>query len=90
MATNPVLFEVRNNVAHVTLNRPQAGNALDVEMAKGTATFARSCCAVQPILFALAVTLKFSRPRSVCPVICARSLLICTWRSRALPGWTLR
>src|SRR5471032_1820478 len=34
MPDNPVLFEVRDNVAHVTLNRPQTGNALDVEMAK--------------------------------------------------------
>src|ERR1041385_4102277 len=34
MPEDPVLFEVRDNVAHVTLNRPQAGNALDLEMAK--------------------------------------------------------
>jgi len=34
MPDDPVLFEVRDNVAHVTLNRPQAGNALDLEMAK--------------------------------------------------------
>jgi len=31
---NSVLFEVRDSVAYVTLNRPQAGNALDLEMAK--------------------------------------------------------
>jgi 2-(1,2-epoxy-1,2-dihydrophenyl)acetyl-CoA isomerase len=31
---NLVLLEVRDNVAHVTLNRPQAGNAVDLEMAK--------------------------------------------------------
>jgi 2-(1,2-epoxy-1,2-dihydrophenyl)acetyl-CoA isomerase len=43
MATNPVLFEVRNNVAHVTLNRPQAGNALDVEMAKGLMEVSLRC-----------------------------------------------
>jgi 2-(1,2-epoxy-1,2-dihydrophenyl)acetyl-CoA isomerase len=34
MPDNLVLFEVRDNVAHVTLNRPQAGNALHLEMAK--------------------------------------------------------
>ncbi len=34
MPDDSVLFEVRDNVAHVTLNRPQAGNALDLEMAK--------------------------------------------------------
>src|SRR5690242_15620534 len=31
---NSVLFEVRDSVAYLTLNRPQAGNALDLEMAK--------------------------------------------------------
>jgi 2-(1,2-epoxy-1,2-dihydrophenyl)acetyl-CoA isomerase len=34
MPDNLVLFELRDNVGHVTLNRPQAGNALDLEMAK--------------------------------------------------------
>jgi enoyl-CoA hydratase/carnithine racemase len=34
MPDGPVLFEVRDNVAHVTLNRPKASNALDLEMAK--------------------------------------------------------
>ena len=34
MSNNSVLFEVRDNVGHVTLNRPQSGNALDLEMAK--------------------------------------------------------
>lgn len=34
MSNDPILFEVRDNVAHITLNRPQAGNALDLEMAK--------------------------------------------------------
>jgi 2-(1,2-epoxy-1,2-dihydrophenyl)acetyl-CoA isomerase len=43
MSNNSVLFEVRENVAHVTLNRPQAGNALDVEMAKELAAVALEC-----------------------------------------------
>jgi 2-(1,2-epoxy-1,2-dihydrophenyl)acetyl-CoA isomerase len=34
MANDTVLFEIRDNVAYVTLNRPQAGNALDLEMTK--------------------------------------------------------
>jgi 2-(1,2-epoxy-1,2-dihydrophenyl)acetyl-CoA isomerase len=34
MSNNSVLFELRDHVAHVTLNRPQAGNALHLEMAK--------------------------------------------------------
>ncbi|HWS16609.1 MAG TPA: enoyl-CoA hydratase/isomerase family protein, partial [Candidatus Elarobacter sp.] len=34
MSDDSVLFEVRDNVAHVTLNRPKVGNALDLEMAK--------------------------------------------------------
>ncbi|MGZ4859954.1 MAG: enoyl-CoA hydratase/isomerase family protein, partial [Candidatus Angelobacter sp.] len=43
MADDPVLFEVRDNVAHVTLNRPQAGNALDLEIAKQLMTAALRC-----------------------------------------------
>jgi 2-(1,2-epoxy-1,2-dihydrophenyl)acetyl-CoA isomerase len=43
MPDNSVLFEVRENVAHVTLNRPQAGNALDLEMAKELAAVALEC-----------------------------------------------
>ena len=43
MADNSILFEVRDNVAHVTLNRPQSGNALDVEMAKELAAAALEC-----------------------------------------------
>ena len=38
-----VLFEVRNHVAHITLNRPQAGNALDLEMAKELAAVSLEC-----------------------------------------------
>ncbi|HEX3585548.1 MAG TPA: enoyl-CoA hydratase-related protein [Candidatus Angelobacter sp.] len=43
MSEPSVLFEVHNSVAHVTLNRPQAGNALDVEMAKELASVALEC-----------------------------------------------
>ena len=38
-----VLYEVRDRVAHVTLNRPQAGNSLDVEMAQQFAAIALQC-----------------------------------------------
>src|SRR6478672_7494905 len=43
MSDKSVLFAVRENVAHVTLNRPQAGNALDLEMAKELAAVALEC-----------------------------------------------
>jgi 2-(1,2-epoxy-1,2-dihydrophenyl)acetyl-CoA isomerase len=43
MASDSVLFEVRENVAHVTLNRPQAGNALDLNMAKELMAAALRC-----------------------------------------------
>jgi 2-(1,2-epoxy-1,2-dihydrophenyl)acetyl-CoA isomerase len=43
MADSPVLFEVRDNIAHITLNRPQAGNALDLEMAKQLMAVALRC-----------------------------------------------
>src|SRR5262249_9802255 len=39
----PVLFEVRENVAYVTLNRPQAGNALDLAMARELNAVALEC-----------------------------------------------
>ena len=34
MANKPVLFEVKHHVAHITLNRPHAGNSLDLETGK--------------------------------------------------------
>jgi 2-(1,2-epoxy-1,2-dihydrophenyl)acetyl-CoA isomerase len=43
MADNLVLYELRDNVAFVTLNRPQAGNALDLEMAKELMAAALRC-----------------------------------------------
>jgi len=43
MSDHSVLFEVRDNVAFVTLNRPQAGNALDLEMAKELMAAALRC-----------------------------------------------
>ena len=49
MSDDPVLFEVRDNVAHVTLNRPQAGNALDLEMAKQLMAMALRCEADQSV-----------------------------------------
>ena len=43
MTDDTVLFQVRDNVAHITLNRPQAGNALDLEMAKKLMAVALRC-----------------------------------------------
>jgi 2-(1,2-epoxy-1,2-dihydrophenyl)acetyl-CoA isomerase len=43
MSDHSVLFEVSDNVAFVTLNRPQAGNALDLEMAKELMAVALRC-----------------------------------------------
>lgn len=43
MSNNFVLLEIRDHVAHVTLNRPQAGNALDLEMTKELAAAALEC-----------------------------------------------
>src|SRR5262245_59373383 len=43
MPGSHVLFEVHNHVAHITLNRPQAGNALDLEMAKELAAVSLEC-----------------------------------------------
>jgi 2-(1,2-epoxy-1,2-dihydrophenyl)acetyl-CoA isomerase len=49
MSNDSVLLEVRDNVAHVTLNRPQAGNALDLEMAKQLMAVALRCEADQSV-----------------------------------------
>jgi 2-(1,2-epoxy-1,2-dihydrophenyl)acetyl-CoA isomerase len=49
MSKDSVLFEVRDNVAHVTLNRPQASNALDLEMAKQLMAVALRCEADQGV-----------------------------------------
>src|SRR6476646_10543707 len=49
MSDTSVLFEIRDNVAHVTLNRPQAGNALDLEMAKQLMAAALRCEADQSV-----------------------------------------
>ena len=43
MSDNPVLFEIRDNIAHVTLNRPHAGNALDLAMAQELAAASLEC-----------------------------------------------
>ncbi len=43
MPDDSVLFEVRDHVAHVTLNCPQAGNAFDMEMAKDLADVSLEC-----------------------------------------------
>ena len=39
----PVLFEVRDNIGYVTLNRPHAGNAIDLGMAKELMAVALEC-----------------------------------------------
>jgi 2-(1,2-epoxy-1,2-dihydrophenyl)acetyl-CoA isomerase len=49
MSDDSVLFEVRDSIAHVTLNRPQAGNALDLEMAKQLMAVALRCEADQGV-----------------------------------------
>ena len=49
MSDDPVLFEVRDHVAYVTLNRPQTGNALDLEMAKQLMAVALHCEADQGV-----------------------------------------
>jgi 2-(1,2-epoxy-1,2-dihydrophenyl)acetyl-CoA isomerase len=43
MTGKTVLLEVRDHVARITLNRPQAGNALDLEMARQLAAAALEC-----------------------------------------------
>jgi 2-(1,2-epoxy-1,2-dihydrophenyl)acetyl-CoA isomerase len=43
MPDNFVLFEVRDNVARVTLNRPQAGNAVHLEMVQELAAASLEC-----------------------------------------------
>jgi len=49
MSDTSVLFEVRDQVAHLTLNRPQAGNALDLGMAKQLMAVALRCEADQNV-----------------------------------------
>ncbi|MCU1253814.1 MAG: putative enoyl-CoA hydratase/isomerase, partial [Candidatus Angelobacter sp.] len=49
MPNTSVLCEVRESVAHVMLNRPQAGNALDLEMAKQLMAAALRCEADQSV-----------------------------------------
>ncbi|HET9363481.1 MAG TPA: enoyl-CoA hydratase-related protein [Candidatus Angelobacter sp.] len=39
----PVLFEVRDNVAHITLNRAHAGNSIDLSMAKELMAVSLEC-----------------------------------------------
>jgi 2-(1,2-epoxy-1,2-dihydrophenyl)acetyl-CoA isomerase len=43
MGNETVLMEVRDGVAHLTLNRPKAGNALDLDMAKALLASAERC-----------------------------------------------
>src|SRR3954469_24620706 len=43
MADKTVLYEVHDHLARVTLNRPQAGNSLDLEMARELAAVALEC-----------------------------------------------
>jgi 2-(1,2-epoxy-1,2-dihydrophenyl)acetyl-CoA isomerase len=49
MADGPVLFDVRDNVAHITLSRRQSGNALDLEMAEQLMAAALRCEADQSV-----------------------------------------
>lgn len=39
----PVRFSVENGIAHITLNRPDAGNAIDLPMARALADIANRC-----------------------------------------------
>jgi 2-(1,2-epoxy-1,2-dihydrophenyl)acetyl-CoA isomerase len=43
MSNETVTIEVRDGVAHLTLNRPKAGNALDLDMAKALFAAAERC-----------------------------------------------
>lgn len=43
MSEQPVLFDVRDGVAHVTLNRPDVGNAIDMAMARALVDIAVRC-----------------------------------------------
>ena len=37
LSTNTVLYETRNNIAYITLNRPESLNALSREVGRGAA-----------------------------------------------------
>lgn len=43
MSNETVIMEVRDGVAHLTLNRPKMGNALDLDMAKALLAAAERC-----------------------------------------------
>ncbi len=96
MPDDPVLFEVRDNVAHVTLNRPRAGNALDLEMAKQLMGAALRCEAdhgVRAVLlkavgksFCAGGDVKIFLAQKELPVYLREITSFCIWRFRALPG----
>ena len=43
MEYSTLLFEVRDSVAHITLNRPEAANAINVEMSRDLMHAALQC-----------------------------------------------
>ena len=43
MSMQPVLFEREGTIARITLNRPEAGNAIDLPTARGLVAAALRC-----------------------------------------------
>jgi len=55
MQFNTLLFDVRENVAHITLNRPEAANAINLELAKEL-MYALMQCDEDPLIRAVLIT----------------------------------
>ena len=55
MQFNTLLFDVRENVAHITLNRPESANAINLELAKEL-MYAVMRCDEDPLIRAVMIT----------------------------------
>ena len=55
MQFNTLLFDVRENVAHITLNRPESANAINLELAKEL-MYAVMRCDEDPLIRAVLIT----------------------------------